>query len=738
MKPTSIVLHNIHAHRDTRWEPNGARLVALTGANGAGKSTLASDALRYALYGELRDGPDWIVTLGETEGSVLVTFEYGGQTYRVVRQRSTRSGGKSSLEFAIADGDTWRPLTRETIRDTQAAIAELLQMDAASFGSAVVLAQGRITALSEGNATERRRVVGQVLGLELYERAEAQAREEARDLEARVKADRDMAARLEQDVREIRESDVANLADAKELLEQADERIRVVDAEREDLDALIRENEAKVAAAKAIADQVALLQREKASLGERWHAARDRITAAQAEIRRLEALQADRADVDAAAAELPAAKELLERLVAEEAEERKLTREIADMDRAIRDLELPHLDAVARWTVKSDTAARRIAELEAHVNAGTSVCVTCGQRIEPKVALEQLTAARAALRELGEKPAEPISIARAKAGRFRLQSRHKELAWDPAALITAREVVGRLERLSARAEGIAAAGASIAREQAAIAAATTEQAAITERGRVVSAEISRLAPAVGEFEMVEASLASARKDRLELDATTRSLEEQRRTLERAVAAGEERLRQAGAREEQAAAIRTRLAADELQVARLRKLVEAFGVKGIPARIVAGVVPELERYANELLGELRPGMTLSIETQRAKKSGDGVIEALDLVVRDAAGERPLALFSGGERTSVALALGVALSRLVARRAGARIDSLVIDEPDGLDADSRRAFGQALRVIAHRGDLARCVLVSHHADLAEFADETYLVSKGPQGSVVELVT
>ncbi len=88
-------------------------------------------------------------------------------------------------------------------------------------------------------------------------------------------------------------------------------------------------------------------------------------------------------------------------------------------------------------------------------------------------------------------------------------------------------------------------------------------------------------------------------------------------------------------------------------------------------------------------------------------------------------------------SVSLALAVGLSRLVARRAGTAIRTFVVDEPDGLDADARRAFGQALRVLAHQGELERVVLVSHHPDLAEYADEVYQVTKGPGGSRVEAV-
>lgn len=73
----------------------------------------------------------------------------------------------------------------------------------------------------------------------------------------------------------------------------------------------------------------------------------------------------------------------------------------------------------------------------------------------------------------------------------------------------------------------------------------------------------------------------------------------------------------------------------------------------------------------------------------------------------------------------------------RRAGTAIRTLVIDEPDGLDAEARRAFGAALRVLAHHGELEQVVVVSHHEDLAEAGDAVYRVSKGPGGSVVEQI-
>jgi exonuclease SbcC len=129
------------------------------------------------------------------------------------------------------------------------------------------------------------------------------------------------------------------------------------------------------------------------------------------------------------------------------------------------------------------------------------------------------------------------------------------------------------------------------------------------------------------------------------------------------------------------------------------------------------------------------MTLELRGQRAKRDGKGVIEALDIIVRDDVGERPIEAYSGGETTSVCLANAVALSRLAAHRSGQPIELLVIDEPEGLDDHARSALVHLLRGMTNAGKLGLVVLITHYADLAEgLADTVWSVSKNGAGSVV----
>src|SRR5205823_1466406 len=99
------------------------------------------------------------------------------------------------------------------------------------------------------------------------------------------------------------------------------------------------------------------------------------------------------------------------------------------------------------------------------------------------------------------------------------------------------------------------------------------------------------------------------------------------------------------------------------------LATAFGRNGIPAIIIENVIPELEDEANELLGRMTDGrMNVQLRTQEDLKTREGVRETLDVIISDELGTRPYGLYSGGESFRVNFALRVALSKLLARRAG----------------------------------------------------------------------
>lgn len=186
------------------------------------------------------------------------------------------------------------------------------------------------------------------------------------------------------------------------------------------------------------------------------------------------------------------------------------------------------------------------------------------------------------------------------------------------------------------------------------------------------------------------------------------------------------------RQETLQARRAALAGQGSLYAELR---EAFGGSGIPAMIIEAAIPELEDTANELLARMTDGrMRLQITTQREKVSG-GQIDTLDIVIADEQGTRDYALYSGGEAFRIDFALRVALSKLLARRAGAHLRTLFIDEGFGTqDAAGRERLVSAINAVADDFDLI--LVITHLDDLRDAFPARLEVERTAAGSRVRI--
>ena len=169
-----------------------------------------------------------------------------------------------------------------------------------------------------------------------------------------------------------------------------------------------------------------------------------------------------------------------------------------------------------------------------------------------------------------------------------------------------------------------------------------------------------------------------------------------------------------------------------------KLAKAFGRDGIPARIIGNAIPELRHEANRLLNLLTDGqLSLSIDPLRETKSRS-VKETLEVTVYDAAGgKRAYEMYSGGERLRIDFALRVALSRLLATRAGTRLETLVVDEGFGSqDAEGRTRLIEA--ILAVRSEFRTVLVITHIDDLKEYFPVRIEVEKDPRtGSRVRVL-
>jgi exonuclease SbcC len=168
---------------------------------------------------------------------------------------------------------------------------------------------------------------------------------------------------------------------------------------------------------------------------------------------------------------------------------------------------------------------------------------------------------------------------------------------------------------------------------------------------------------------------------------------------------------------------------------VEELISAFGKNGVPAMIIESAVPELEDLTNDLLRRMtNERMNVTIRTQRETKAGT-TSETLDIQIADELGTRSYDVYSGGEAFRVNFALRVALAKLVARRAGAQVRTLFIDEGFGTqDEEGRLKLVEAITTVQHDFDLI--LVITHMEDLRDAFPVHITVEKTDRGSRLRL--
>lgn len=168
----------------------------------------------------------------------------------------------------------------------------------------------------------------------------------------------------------------------------------------------------------------------------------------------------------------------------------------------------------------------------------------------------------------------------------------------------------------------------------------------------------------------------------------------------------------------------------------QNIATATGKDGIQALLIEEAIPEIEQEANFLLSRLTNNQAqIFIESLRDLKKG-GTKETLDIKISDQTGIRPYELFSGGEAFRIDFALRIAISKLLARRAGTALQTLIIDEGFGSqDEEGLNHIMDALHKI--QDDFSKIIIVSHLPSMKDQFPVQFVIEKGVQGSMVSII-
>jgi exonuclease SbcC len=122
----------------------------------------------------------------------------------------------------------------------------------------------------------------------------------------------------------------------------------------------------------------------------------------------------------------------------------------------------------------------------------------------------------------------------------------------------------------------------------------------------------------------------------------------------------------------------------------------------------------------------------IESVRDLKKG-GTKETLDIKISDSAGIRPYELFSGGEAFRIDFALRIAISKLLARRAGADLQTLIIDE--GFGSQDEEGLSLIMDTLyAIQEEFAKIIIVSHLPHMKDHFPVHFVIEKYAGTSMV----
>lgn len=242
------------------------------------------------------------------------------------------------------------------------------------------------------------------------------------------------------------------------------------------------------------------------------------------------------------------------------------------------------------------------------------------------------------------------------------------------------------------------------------------------------------------YDEAATALAAAEEGAPDLSQAQRALldlQEQENQLRMEVGAAQQRVLILDDLKERRGSLETERETLARQVGQYKQLETAFGKDGVPALLIEQALPTIEARANELLDRLSGGdMSIRFETQRELKSRDDLKETLDIHIRDRVGVRDYEMYSGGEAFRVNFAVRLALSEMLAQRAGARLQTLVIDEGFGSqDEIGRQRLLEAINLV--KPDFEKILVITHIDQLKDAFPARIEVEKTERGSVVRVV-
>lgn len=675
MKLLRLELRNFRQHLDTTIEfPLG--LIGIVGPNGAGKSTIV-EAISFALYGSrvLRGKIDEVRTRNQPPQAlpeVQLTLDHEGDVFRIERTLTT------AKLFVGGEGQPICTGNREVVDR----VGQLIGMNYEEFATTYLTEQKGLEFLSgKRGAAERERCIVRMLGYDRLEDVQARLRDERRQLRGEVAGlEVGLGSREELEARLATES--AALAQA---VEEEAAAARVL--QQADTEAANRQNSFR--RLEQLRQQDQSLKMALQELNARFQLAEERIATIEEARKQLRSRRIEAFDV-ASFLEDPAVSEVMRRA---EQELRECSEKLEQARGHAQGLLVKQREEISTLEGERRALARRRAErererVELERLRADGACPTCGQPLGS--ALEE-----------GEKKLAQF-LQQLALDDSSLQQKIEDARCQTPEQAKAEEALQQLSIFAEERQRALDAAREL--QHAVTAIRTLDSELVLVRGQVV--------PLQNEMHRVRTERAALRFSEEEF-ATQRSMYESAQRLLEVSRLQKTRLEGATVKHQ---ALRDRTE-EELQLFDSRK--ELLAAKR--RRLL------LLEESDQLLTAFRKHLNISLRPRLAQIAGEYLAELTDsryttiemsedftpLVTVDGA---RVHVVSGGEEDILHLCVRLALSHILADRAGHAFSLLVLDEVFGsLDEARRRNVLELLDRLRYRFE--QIIIITHLDDMKD---------------------
>ncbi len=740
MIPVRLKLSNFTSYGDNVPELDFTKfhLAAISGQNGAGKSSVL-DSITWCVWGWSRagDNADQLVRLGATDMQVDFTFDLDGHEYSIKRRRSTKGGGSTALEFWSNSHN----LTEGTIKATQQKIVDTLHLTFETFTNSSFLRQAHADEFTTKGPTDRKRILADILGLSHYDKLEEKAKEKAKDAQTKLQL-------IDYQFLEI-EAELSQKEERQKSLSLAEEEAKAVEKELSEVETLIKsiQDEKQVVLA-----SIQSLEEKKSQINSVQKELDDiklQITLKEKGKEEFQNILTQKNDIEQSYLKLQKLQEEKQALEVKRSELIKVKDQLVEVQKVLTERENKRDQAISTLKIevkKYQTENEQLESQNAHLTSHKDICPTCKQTIGEEKNKEIITKNKSLieennkqLEELGrkiKKYQEIVLPETVEAKKLEVIIQQLETETKPWLEISQQILIlSKFQDLYVKLQ------------QSETGVKTHEEAILDLRKIYESKEI-QISKSLKELEQ----LLDYQKILQAVSEKLRAQEEIKQSLSRKALELSGQVGQAKqlmARSEQLEKLydikKTEKESLSKEKENFETLAEAFGKKGIQAMIIETAIPEIEDEANSLLEKLTEGrMKVAFITQKETKTkvqtSEGkihaTVETLDIIISDEMGERPYELYSGGEAFRVNFAIRIALSKLLTRRAGAKLQFLIVDEGFGTqDAEGRARIVEVMDAI--KNDFEKILIITHLEELKEEFPTRIEVSKNSHGSTFQVI-